>query len=303
MKYGLLIEFGAKCSNFGDYVQSIAIEYLYTKIMKIPQEEIVHITASELSTYEGEALILPYSYVMHLLVFPEYKKVKLSPNINLVFLGGSFSFTQFGNQYPIDRVLDRNNGWIDMFRKFAPVGCRDAYTYSVLQKLSIPAYLGGCITNILPQRPNFQERHKKKILLVDLTTDIFPYIPSEILENATVMTQYEENGKLTVEENYQRAKERYLFYSDADLIISSRYHMVTPCNAMGVPCIFVNRNINYYQRDIRLDTLNPTIQFCSTDHAEEINWHPVPVQFDRLKEKVTELAAKCVKDAFLRYSQ
>lgn len=86
MKYGLIVEFGAKCSNFGDYVQSIAIEYLYTEIMGIPKDEIVHITCAALSTYDGEELILPYSYVMHLFVFPEYKKVKLSPKIHLVFL-------------------------------------------------------------------------------------------------------------------------------------------------------------------------------------------------------------------------
>lgn len=302
MKYGLLVEFGSKCSNFGDYVQSVAIEYLYTKIMGILEEEIVHITCSELSTYDGEELILPYSYVMHLFVFPEYKKVKLSPKINLVFLGGSFSFTQFGNQYNIVNVFDENNGWIKMFRKFAPIGCRDAYTYSILKKLNIPAYIGGCITNILPTRSNLLENRERKILLVDLTSDILPYIPHDILQNAITMTQYEPNGTLTIEENFQRAKDRYKYYADADLIISSRYHMVTPCNAMGIPCIFVNRNINYYKKDIRLDTLNPTIQFCDIENVETINWNPVLMEFNNLKKEMSELAAIRIKDAFLRYS-
>lgn len=302
MKYGLIVEFGAKCSNFGDYVQSIAIEYLYTEIMGIPKDEIVHITCAELSTYDGEELILPYSYVMHLFVFPEYKKVKLSPKIHLVFLGGSFSFTQFGNQYNIKHVFNADNGWIDMFKKHAPIGCRDAYTYSVLKELGIPAYIGGCITNILPSRTVMPNHSTPKILLVDLTSDILPYLPQGILENAVTMTQYEPNGNLTIEENYQRAKDRYKYYADADLIISSRYHMVTPCNAIGVPCIFVNRNINYYKRDIRLDTLNPTIQFCDIDNVDTINWNPTPNVFKELKESMATLAAARIKDAYLRYS-
>lgn len=116
------------------------------------------------------------------------------------------------------------------------------------------------------------------------------------------MTQYEANGTLTVEENFQRAKERYQYYSDAGLIISSRYHMVTPCNAMGIPCIFVNRNMNYYKRDVRLDTLNPTIQFCTVENSGAINWRPVPAEFGQLKERMSRLAARRIKDAFLRYS-
>ena len=300
MKYGLLVEFGSKCSNFGDYIQSIAIEYLYTKVMGIPTDEIVHITASQLSSYDGEELILPYSYVMHLFVFPEYQKVRLSPRVKPVFLGGSFSFTQFGSQYPVKRIFDERNGWISMFRQFAPIGCRDAYTCSILRELKIPAYIGGCITNILPQRG--QEPRKGKVLLVDLTADVLPYLPDSVLEHATVLTQYEENGLLTVEENFQRAKKRYQYYSDASLIISSRYHMVTPCNAMGIPCIFVNRNVNYYRKDIRLDTLNPLIQFCSLENISDVCWHPDPAKFDDLKEKLTELAEKRIRDAFLRYS-
>ena len=140
------------------------------------------------------------------------------------------------------------------------------------------------------------------MLLVDLTSDILPYLPKEVVNGATAMTQYEPNGDLTVEENYQRAKDRYKFYYDAELIVSSRYHMVTPCNAMGVPCVFVNRNINYYKQDIRLATLNPTIQFCTTENVQSIDWMTKAGEFEELKEQMSGLAAKRIEDAFLRYS-
>ena len=68
MKYGLLTYFGAPYCNFGDYVQSIAIEYLYLEIMKIPKDQIVYITEQELKSYDGEQLILPYSYVLAFLL-------------------------------------------------------------------------------------------------------------------------------------------------------------------------------------------------------------------------------------------
>ena len=94
----------------------------------------------------------------------------------------------------------------------------------------------------------------------------------------------------------------YKYYADADLVISSRYHMVTPCNAMGIPCIFVNRNINYYKKDIRLDTLNPTIQFCDIENVKNIDWNPSWIEFNDLKKKMLELAEIRIKDAVLRYS-
>ena len=41
MKYGLLTYFGSSYCNFGDYVQSLAIEYLYLEVLKIPKDQII----------------------------------------------------------------------------------------------------------------------------------------------------------------------------------------------------------------------------------------------------------------------
>ncbi|EMS70385.1 polysaccharide pyruvyl transferase family protein [Ruminiclostridium cellobioparum] len=308
MKYGLLVEFGAQCSNYGDYVQSIAIEYLYEK-MDIPKSEIIYITAKELSTYNGEELLLPYSYVMHLFVFPEYENVKLSKKIIPVFLGGSFSFTQFGGKYPLNKVLtlphsqtnENTITWLEMFRKFAPIGCRDEFTYKFIAAQGIPAYLQGCITNIFPCRP---DGNYKKTFFVDCTSDILPYVPKQLLENAEVMTNYVSNDGLSVEENYQRIKQRYDYYRDnAALVVTSRYHVATPCNAMGIPCIFINRKINYYSKDIRLDTLNPYIQLYSSEDYSNINWYPQWQDFSELKEYIAQLAIARIREVYKRYTE
>lgn len=307
MKYGLLVDFGSSCSNYGDYVQSIAIEYLYQK-MGISKDEVVHISAADLSTYDGEVLLLPYSYVMHLFVFPEYRKIKLSEKIVPVFLGGSFSFTQYGMRYPIEKVFSEHYAqeesdmtWYQMFMKFSPIGCRDNFTYKLIAAQGIPAYLQGCITNIFPCRPkgNYQ-----KVLFVDCTNEILPYVPKDLLSRAEVMTNYVPNGNLSMEENYLRIKARYDYYrNNAALVVTSRYHVATPCNAMGIPCIFIGRKINYYSKDIRLDTLHPNIQLYSSEHYSEVDWHPKWQDFSELKTDIMQLAMMRIQDVYMRYTK
>ncbi|MDR3348739.1 MAG: polysaccharide pyruvyl transferase family protein [Acidaminococcales bacterium] len=300
MKYGLIVDFGAPCSNFGDYVQSVAIEFLYQE-MGIAQSQIVNITQAELSAYDGEQLLLPYSYVLHLFVFPGYGAVRLSPKITPVFLGGSFSFTQFGGRYPLDKVADEQNGWFAMFRRAAPIGCRDEFTRKFLADHGIAAYLQGCITNIFPRRAN---GCYKKTLLVDLANDALPHIPGEILENAEILSNYAPNYELTVQENYRRVKERYDYYRDnAALVVTSRYHVALPCNAMGIPCIFIERKVNYYSKDIRLDSLHPYIQFVSGDDYSGVDWHPQWRDFHELKASIVALSAARIREAYTRFME
>ncbi len=291
MKYGLLIYFGAPYCNFGDYVQSIAIEYLYTEIMKIPKEEIVYITEQEIETYNGEQLLLPYSYVLAFLMDKNHERARVSDKITIVFLGASVEFATLYDAYPLENFRDSNKGFYDLFLKYSPVGCRDNYTKELLQSYGISAYLQGCITNILPFR---EEKEYKKIFLVDVPAEILQYIPSDILEYAEVVSNAEDISNLSYEQNYQKIKARYEYYRDnAALMISSRYHIVTPCNAMGIPCIFVKRTVDKHIKDIRLDTLNPEIQVVYDNDFSKVDFYKKVCcdrDFANLKDSIAELA-------------
>lgn len=291
MKYGLLTYFGSSYCNFGDYVQSIAIEYLYKEIMNIPEDHIVHITESELKTYDGEQLLLPYSYVLAFLLDKNHEKAELSNKITPVFLGASVEFATLYDAYPLSNFADPEKGYYNLFMKYGPVGCRDNATKELLQSYGIPAYLQGCITNILPYR---EKKTYKKIFLVDVPAEIMEHIPKDLLPNVEIVTNAEDIGTLSYDENYQRIKERYEYYKEnAALVISSRYHVVTPCNAMGIPCIFIKRTVDKHIKDIRLDTLNPKIQIVHDNDFSKVNFTPEYIYDEAssdLKEKIAELA-------------
>lgn len=300
MKYGLLVDFGAPYCNYGDYVQSIAIEYIYEQ-MGISKEDIVYLSTKQLATYDGEQLLLPYSYVLHFLVSPKSGNAELSNKITPVFLGASVEFAMLLNSYPLENFSLPKKKWISLFRRFAPIGCRDNFTKKFLLNLGISSYLQGCITNILPGRP---DGNYKKVFLVDCPKEIIPYIPPNLRANAEVMTNAENIGELSIEENYSKIKRRYQYYRDnASLMITSRYHVATPCNAMGIPTIFVIRPFDKHSQDIRLDTLHPNIQICSESNYSEINWSPIWRNFDNLKSDIMLMAMVRIREAYERYTR
>ena len=296
MKYGLLIYFGSTYCNFGDYVQSIAIEYLYREVMKIPNEQIVYVTQQELSTYDGEPILLPYSYVLSFLLDDKREKACLSKKITPIFLGASVEFATLYDAYPLDNFKDKEKGYFELFLNNGPVGCRDNFTRSFLQDIGIDAYIQSCITNILPYR---EEGDYKKIMLVDVPVEALQFIPDELLPYLEVVNNAADIGELSYEENYERIKSQYeYYYNNASMVISSRYHVVTPCNAMGIPAIFVKRKIDKHIKDIRLDTLHPDIQLVENYDFSKVDFYK-KISFDKnieLKQNITSLAIKRMKN-------
>lgn len=298
MKYGLLTYFGSSYCNFGDYVQSIAIEYLYLEILKIPREQIVYITEQELKNYNGEQLILPYSYVLAFLLDAKHERAEISDKITIVFLGASIEFATLYDAYPIKNFLDQDKGYYDLFLKYSPVGCRDNYTKEFLQNAGISAYLQGCITNIFPFR---EEMEYKKVFLIDVPTETLQQLPTELLENAEILSNAGNIADLSYAENYERIKKQYSYYRDnARLIISSRYHVVTPCNAMGVPCIFIRRTSDKHAKDIRMDSLHPDIQVVQNNDFSGVDFYKEVQRsedFYALKRNIANLASSRIQAA------
>ena len=291
MKYGLLIGFLTPFANYGDFIQSIAVEYLY-KQMGVDDKDIVHITMEQLQTYNGEPIILPYCYFYSLLINSKTGKLNISSKIIPVFLGVTLSDNSYRNFLDNERLGEL----VGFMKKYEPIGCRDEYTRKLLVENGVNAYLQGCITNILPLRDETTIT-PDKVMLIDCPIEAKEYIPKQILSNVEVVPNSFYVANMTSEEIYQNAKEHYRYIRDnASMIISSRYHVCTPCNAMGIPVIFTKRVFDLHNQDVRLDTLNPTIPLYEEDEFCKLNYNVERKNFEYLKAIVTNIAIARIKN-------
>ena len=291
MRYGLLAGYLRPFANYGDFAQSMAIEHLYEQI-GIPQKDIYYITADELEHYDGEELILPVNVFYTLLIDIRTGKPKISPKIKPVFISVTLADNSFGRLG--GNILTQET--LRLLQICAPIGCRDDYTVKLLEENDIPAYLQGCLTNALPFGTVGDAR---KTFFVDCPKEVLKYVPDEILRNATVSQNSFYVGTMEKEEMLSNAKAHYrMFEERAGLVVSSRYHGVTPCYAMGIPSIFVKRQNDIQERDVRLDTLNPYVPLYTWEDYSKIDWAPQCVPYERQKAAILKLAAtRLMEDA------
>ena len=301
MKYGLIVDFGQTFCNYGDLVQSIAIERIYSE-MNIPSEQIVHLTKKDLSSYDGEPILLPFSYTIYYLIDFMTGNPELSDRIIPVFLGVSIESVFIYNCISIECFASENSSWLPLFRKHAPIGCRDKYTLHFMEEHGITAYLQGCISNIFPKRA---DGDYWKTILVDCPESVLKYIPSVLLEKSETLSNVVPIGDYSVEENFRRVMARYDYYRDyAAVVITSRYHVAIPCNAMGIPSVLIKSSISKYSRDIRWDAMPPNVQvYTTSDDYANIDWTLIPEDFPCLKESIIRVAIARIKEVHTRYNE
>ncbi len=165
----------------------------------------------------------------------------------------------------------------------------------------MPAYLQGCLTNIFPRRP---EGDYRKVLLVDCPSEVLPYIPEGLLDHAEVLSNAAYIGDLSVEENYQEIKRRYDYYRDnAALVVTSRYHVATPCNAMGFPRSLSDAPLTSIRRTFVWIRCIRTFQLCSGENFSGIDWRPRWQDFEALKADITRLAMARIREAYERHTK
>ncbi len=271
MKFAnLILDSNKGMENIGDWVQIFAIERLY-QYMNVNYKEVIRIKISEISSYNGEYVILPINY-------PFYGYYNLSPKIIPVFLGIS--------------ILHNSAAEGLKMRNFQPVGCRDYHTWKELTKVKIEAYISGCLTITFPKRTISPKL--KKIFIVDVSDKIYEKIPYEIKNSAKRLTHiyYEKEGL-----GEERAREQYKLYEkEANLVITSRIHCAQPCLAMGIPVVFICEICSF-----RYDVLRPYIPVYMLDKIDEVNWHPAILDLEEEKKLMLRNAANRVIDVWKKY--
>lgn len=262
MKYAKMTDRRAEKLNIGHPFQLMAIDNLYQH-MGIDPKEIVSIDTLDLESYNGEQVVLPINYLLSGVI------QNISPNIIPVYLG--ISLLSFSSD-------------VYKFCEYGPVGCRDFYTYNLLKKNGVDAYFGGCITTALPRRD--KNIKGDKIFFVDVPDALLPYIPTAYLEQGEFLSHLP--GPDVNEDNaYHVAMQLWEYYLQrAKLIVTSRLHCALPAVAAGIPTIFVKDHLDY-----RLSAIRGFLPLYSKDDYAEIDWMPVPLEFESLKQDMLNYAA------------
>ena len=272
MKFAnLALDTNKKMENIGDWVQIFAIENLYD-YMGINKDEIVSIKISELSSYDGEYVILPINY-------PFYGYYQLSYKIIPVYLGIS--------------VMSGSVAEGLRMKNFQPIGCRDYHTMQEMKKAGLEAYYGGCLTITFPQR---KKCSAGKTFIVDVSDNVLNKIPDNIKADAEYVKHVYYNEECGGEEKARKIYERYK--EEAGLIITSRIHCAQPCLAAGIPVIFICEIVSF-----RYEVIKQFLPIYTLEEMDKIDWNPKPVELEEHKKRMLECAADRVWSAYKQYSR
>lgn len=285
---------GRDTQNVGDWMQTIAMEFLYKEW---GVKDYIFISRNDASKYEGEYVILPYNGFNTLVDRVGYKTrtFPLSPKIIPVF------FSMHFHDHFMPEEMKKQ------LIQFAPIGCRDEETLENMRSHGIMAYLSGCITALLPRRSS-NPIIQNKILLVDAPVGIENYMPKYLLErteyyshmfpiNRTTGSHYmtEEESK----ETYCYTRNLLEYYRDnAALVITSRLHVASPCMAMGIPVILARNDF-----DGRYAWIDKYLPLYTKENWDKINWNPQPIEYEKEKNILKEILRKELTTAYENYKE
>lgn len=272
--------------NYGDVVQDFACEYLFS-LMEIQPEDVIEIPIAQSASYDGEYVIVPiYNAMLDGYYSGEHR---FSERIIPVFLG----FTTDLAQLPKEMY--------DYLKRYEPIGCRDEYTFRLLNGYGIRAYMGGCITTIFPPRDHTPE--KPSVFLVDVPEELTAHIPQQY---HSVMKEISQTATFPIMQDRQEQRRKireaarafYRKYRDeATLVVTSKLHSALPCLAMGIPLILA--------RDEMWKTFTFVDAYTNIYLEKEfgnIDWEPEPVEWNKIREQSLRVFQKRLLEAQERYS-
>lgn len=279
-----------KEGNIGDCVQNIAVENLYKKA-GVSADELVLINRDGLPNYNGEPvrLVMQGYFAEAYGYFPFPWSKKISP----VFLGFHLNSTNNSRKIFVEKGICRD------FKSFEPIGCRDRNTRDFLISKGINAYFSGCMTLTLDKREKSPENGK--IFVVDLYKKALKKLPKEIQEKAdfsiTHIYSWDKDKDIKYEDAMEfenKAREILeLYKTQAALVITSRIHVAMPCIAMGIPVVFIAKNVN----NERYDILQGIVPIYDWRDMKYVNWNPAVPNIDNLKRVIIANAVAQIRES------
>lgn len=237
--------------NLGDYVQSIAAMNLLG--INEDQQEVAFVDREDLKA-------LPINY-------KEGHKVKFIANGWYTHNQSSFPLNSnieplFTSVHIDDRFI-LTDEVIKSFKRFEPIGCRDLKSVEKLSKFGVVSYFSGCLTLTFEESDNKREGI---VFVVDNLVDEMGVVASYSqlkkwkgfnkllnvllneydlcdIENATFLTQ-NSSIYLSPKEQFKKARSNLEILSKADLVVTTRIHILMPSMSMGTRSLMLITNIN-----------------------------------------------------------
>ncbi|MBP2662123.1 MAG: polysaccharide pyruvyl transferase family protein [Firmicutes bacterium] len=288
MRYANFCDVGRTSVNIGDYLQFLAIAYLYEQ-MGIQERDIHYIGLRDIIDYDGEDIVLPINFSINNCIING--KIAISPRITPVFL--AVLLPTLDSYLDIDRFLqdEHNHAY---FLRYAPIGCRDEVSYHYFKRHGIPAYINGCLTAVFPK---CKEPADGSVIFADAPKSVLPWIPTQILDSDVLFTTqqyvFHEDEIKDYKNLFRFVKSKYEFYQKkARLIITSRLHVALPCTAFGIPVVLVKDKV-----DTRFSFIEKYIPIYNREHYQNINWFPAVPDIEPIKKKLINFAIERIKAA------
>ena len=123
---------------------------------------------------------------------------------------------------------------IDWWRPLGIIPCRDSSTAAFFLSQSIPALFEGCVSLSLNR---WVQRQPGCVVVVDVASNAGPQIEfSEVLRRTHTLKQVEQ-----ADQEYRQAAARAALetYQRAEMVVTSRLHVMLPCLAFGTPVLYV----------------------------------------------------------------
>lgn len=273
--------------NIGDAAEYMVIEQLYQSL-GIQSEDMIKIALPELVTYRGETLIVAFNIALDSYVGYNNILENLSPDIIPVFLGMSFTDTNFSQKQ------------IDCLKEYAPIGCRDERSYLCMKSLRIPCYLNGCMASVLKIVEEPISKINKKFLFVDVPITVLNYVPKEIRKDIVFLKQEIYCKKSDVPSAFipsEWAKQILAYYnSKPKLIVTSRFHGAVLALAKDIPTIITLENYTF-----RFSWLGNYSPIYTEDTYSEIEWELPQVNHDVIREQLLTVAKQRIQETINKF--
>lgn len=279
MKFGKYTYSNTHFRNIGDSMQIIALENIYAK-MGIDEDCIISIRIDDLSSYDGESIVLPIVSVLLDANGIRQAYELFSEKILPVYI----SYVRFC-KLTIQEA--------EFLKQYEPIGCRDQFTYDECRRFGINAYLNGCITATLPLRTNSELKNGGKVFFVDVEKDLMQYVPKGILKDAVMKSHLILNNPDDCDE-LEEAKKQYQIYKDeARLVVTLRLHCASPCMAAGIPVILARNAFT-----TTLSWIDRLIPVYTHEEFKSIDWNPAPAIYEEHKERILRLVMSRIRNAY-----
>lgn len=267
-----------RTKNIGDYIQTLSVIKLINRDYQILDRE-------RLNTYQEKAckVIINGWFMENPNNFPP------SANLNPLFI--SFHISPSASKQML------KNTTINYLKQHQPIGCRDKYTQTLLEKHKIKTFLSCCVTLTLKKtyfinssykenraliigafdrlKPNIQTN--KGLYKMTVSTIKAPYKLLNYQIKKLIFKRWLKKQKLKFNFANQIVQKKISSHSEgiklaenllekianSDYVITSRIHSALPAVAMGKKVVFINEgldNINHRSRLVGLESFFTTIK-------------------------------------------